>query len=712
MAFLASADAHAHARHEHHRQHQARAEGRKHGSIAALGRKATAIPLPAARPALADLPPDLAAAKQAIGLIAQGQMLAATTIEKSIANPVARKLVEWSLLRRADGVGFQRYDAFLTANPDWPSIPFLRRRAETILWQERADAATARRFVDGESSSAVGRLVLARLLMGEGDRAGAAREVRSVWRSAPLSTELETAVLSEFPDLLTPADNLARMDERIGAKDFGAALRAAKRLGENEVALVKACSAAEAKSANAGKLLDAVAAQARADLGYGLCRIHWLLRNDSPGSNIHGRLVTPKADVALAAKLALAAPAEDLAQQDTDEWWRERRALARKLLDLGDAKTAYQVVAKSALPANPYYRAEFHFMAGWIALRFLNDPGTASKHFALIDEGATDPRILARAAYWRGRAAEQAGQSAQMRTQYEAAARYPTAYYGQLARARLGLGDFAIPLPPSATDPSRSEVIQAAGILYLINERDLALTFVSDVAKESDDVAVIAGLAKLTAQYHDAQATLLIGQTALARGMAMDQYAFPDFGIPAYSAIGPAVDRCIVYSVARTESAFDQNDRSAANAVGLMQVTPEAARDTAKRLGVAYNWPRLVSDPAYNTEMGAGEIAALLKEYRGSYILTFAAYNAGRGRVEQWMALHGDPRDPKIDPVDWVERIPFAETRNYVQRVMENLLVYRVRFGSAIAAAAPAPHPDVEPGTEPNLVETVAHRAN
>ena len=126
----------------------------------------------------------------------------------------------------------------------------------------------------------------------------------------------------------------------------------------------------------------------------------------------------------------------------------------------------------------------------------------------------------------------------------------------------------------------------------------------------------------------------------------MDLYAFPDIGVPTYSPVGPKLDRCIVYSIVRTESGFDQGDMSSAKAVGLMQVTPEAGRDTAKRFGVAYDWNRLVSDPVYNTQMGAAEISALLKDYRGSFILTFAGYNAGRGRVEQWVAQHGDPRDP------------------------------------------------------------------
>ena len=234
--------------------------------------------------------------------------------------------------------------------------------------------------------------------------------------------------------------------------------------------------------------------------------------------------------------------------------------------------------------------------------------------------------------------------------------------------------------------------------------------FYPRLAEESSAAALIAGLGELTARYHDARAMLMIGRTALARGLPLDQYAFPDIGVPSYSSIGPNIDRCIVYSIARTESGFDQHDRSSANAVGLMQVTPEAGRDTAKRFGVAYDWDRLVSHPVYNTQMGAAEIAALLKEYRGSYILTFAGYNAGRGRVQQWIAQHGDPRDPGVDAVDWVERIPFAETRNYVQRVMENLQAYRARFFDA-TATAPNEHPaeSVQLRDKPTLVDSISH---
>ena len=496
------------------------------------------------------------------------------------------------------------------------------------------------------------------------------RHIRQAWRSEELSEHVEAEALAAFRELLKREDHQARMDRRIGAKDFSGAMRAARRLGKGEVSIVKACKGVAENASKSLALLDAVPTKARQDLGYTLCRIQWLMRHDR---------------VADATRLMLTASPETMALQDTNEWWRKRRALARELLDRGDPKAAYQVVEGAATPDNPYYRAEFHFMAGWIALRFLDDPATALIHFAHVDDDTTNPVVLARGAYWRGRAHEAAGQTEEMRANYEAAARYSTAYYGQLARARLGLGEMELRRPPEPASGAGVEVVHAAEIFYALGERDLALSFLVGFAELSDDVASLAALANLAARNDDARAVLLVGKGALERGLPLDIYAFPDIGVPHYSPIGPALDRSIVYSVARTESEFNQRDVSPAKAVGLMQVTPEAGRDTAKRFSVTYDWDRLVSDPVYNTQMGAAELAALLQQYRGSHIMSFAGYNAGRGRVQKWVAQYGDPRDAKVDAVDWVERIPFAETRNYVQRVMENLQVYRVRFGESTA---------------------------
>jgi soluble lytic murein transglycosylase len=611
---------------------------------------------------------DLAAVKNAIDLARKAKTSEATAVQKTIGDPAGRKLVEWFILRHPEvDANFSRYAAFIADNPDWPSMGLMRKRAEARLWQDRSDAATIRNFVGDQPTSAKGRFALARVLLAEGDRDGAGSLVRRSWRSDELSERSEADAFELFGDLLTREDHRARMDKRIGAKDLSGARRAAQRLGSDELSIVKACAAG-----NTDKVLDSLSAvptDARSDLGYTLCRIRWMVRHDQIDD---------------ATRLMLAAAPETMAFQDTDEWWRERRSLARKLLDQGKFEAAYQVVRDAALPADEYYRADFHFTCGWVALRYRNDPATARAHFAHIDEGSANPIVLARANYWRARVAEAIGEKDAMRDGYEAAARYPTAYYGQLARARLGLDriELRVPVPASSADDLAlaDDRVRAADMLYALGERDVVLKFVADLAEQSTDVAVLVALGELTGRYNDARAMLQIGKLALARGLALDNYAFPAIGIPQHSPVGPEIERSVIYSVARTESAFDQRDKSSANAVGLMQVTPEAGRDTAKRFGVAYDWDRMVNDAAYNTQMGAAELSALLKEYTGSHIMTFAGYNAGRGRVRDWVKMYGDPRDPNVDAIDWVERIPFSETRNYVQRVIENLLVYRVRF--------------------------------
>jgi soluble lytic murein transglycosylase len=491
----------------------------------------------------------------------------------------------------------------------------------------------------------------------------------------------------EFKDLLAREDHRARMDKRIGAKEMGAAMRAAKRLGDDYVAIVKACSAVKGDADQAlGKLND-VPEEARGDLGYVLCRVKWAMKKDK---------------IVEAAKMVIAAAPETMAQQDTDEWWRDRRTLSRKLLDMGEFQMAYDVVRDAATPGLEAYRADYAFMPGWIALRYLNDAATAAKHFADIDKGLFNPITLARANYWRARAAEASGDSAAARSFYEASAKYPTAYYGQLSRTRLGLDQVELRAPKADAAAASDERVRAFDMLYAIGDRDMPVKFAFDLAEECTDEAVLAALGEITFRRDDAKAMLQLGKTALGRGLALDHYAFPTIGIPAHKQVGtPEIEHGMIYAVARTESAFDQKDWSHADAVGLMQVTPEAGKDTAKRFGLKYDWQKMIKDPVYNTQMGAGELSALLGEYKGSHIMTFAGYNAGRGRVRDWIKARGDPRDPNVDPVDWVERIPFSETRNYVQRVIENLLVYRVRFGeTATASVSPKPEQAPAPGKQ------------
>jgi soluble lytic murein transglycosylase len=633
---------------------------------------------------------DLAAVKQAIELARRGKPREAGDVQSRIEDPLARKLIEWVILRSDENnAEFSRFRNFIVANPSWPSLMIFRRRAEAMLWQERADLATIRSFTGDRPVSAKGRFALARALLAQGDMAGAQAALRDAWRTEPLPRDLEEQLHEMFGQLISRSDDKARMDRRLYANDTETALRSAQRLGGAEIAVAKARIAVNEKSVNAKALIDAVPGSAENDPGLLFSRIQLLRRTDK---------------IAEAADLMLAASRDPNVIHDVDEWWVERRLLARKLLDTGQAAKAYQVARDAAPPTKENYRVEHEFTAGWIALRFLNDPALAAQHFARVANGISNPIALARAGYWRGRAAEAMNRAQEARSYYEQAAKFSTAYYGQLARARLGLAEIVIaPVPRASAENrlalGRIEVVRAAEILYALNERDLVIPIVADLAERTQDVGTLVALAELATKHDDARSVLLVGKAALGRGYAFDHYAFPTFGLPRYTAIGPEVEPAVVYSIARQESAFNPRDVSSANALGLMQVTPEAGRYVAKKFNVAFDQKRLLNDNVYNMQIGSAELGDVISGYNGSYILAFAGYNAGRGRVHEWVERYGDPRDPKVDPVDWVEQIPFSETRNYVQRILENIQVYRTKFGGDMRLLIEA---DIHRGAQAN----------
>jgi peptidoglycan lytic transglycosylase len=591
----------------------------------------------------------------------------ATNAAATISDPVARKLSEWIILRSEDnGASVERYRAFITANPSWPSQTFLRRRLEAALWDDRREDSVAWAWFENESPvSAKGRFSLAKAMLARGDRANAERLVREAWRNDPMSEETENNALDQFGALLTPGDQKARMDTLLYGSEHEVALRAANRLGAGYVALAKARIASYKKAPNTRALLEVVPRELHNDPGFIFSKIQLLRREEK---------------FAEAAQLMLSAPKDPNRLYNLDEWWIERRLIARKMIDTEEFRSAYLIARDAALPSRDIYKTEQEFTAGWIALRFLNDPAAAAQHFARIGVGSVNPTTLARAGYWQGRAAEAAGRQQEARAAFARAAEQSTSYYGQLARARLGLPQIELNSAPRGRSAERLEIVRAAQLLYELDEREIAVPMLADMGENGDPEA-LAGLGELTQRYSDARGMLLVGKAALNRGLPFDFYAYPVNGIPHFTPIGPEVERSIVYAIARQESAFNPAVVSPAQAYGLMQVTPDAARYVCKRHGANYDLSRLKSDSVYNATLGAAELGGLLEDYRGSYIMTFAAYNAGRGSVKKWVDRYGDPRDPKVDAIDWVELIPFSETRNYVQRIMENLQVYRARFG-------------------------------
>ena len=585
---------------------------------------------------------DISLVRKAIDSL-RGRTDSATQIETAIADPAARKLVEWIILRNGNGLRSTRYLAFIAANPSWPSISVFRRYAEEMLWVEDHKPSEVVRLFEGSAPQTVwGHLALARALSAQGDTEGEHAQVRNAWHNDWMSAELEQQVLKAHAELLTRADHKVRMGRRLGAGDKEAAMRAAHRVWTDQVAVVRARVA--------------------------LARVNALRHQGK---------------IAEAAQALLSGAFDTQGNLDPEEWWVERRILSRKLLDIGDVRSAYRVVRDAAEPVKENSRVERCFTAGWIALQYLHDPVAAAGHFAQIQDVSIHPTSLARSHYWLGRTAEALDQPATARAEYEAAAQSPAAYYGQLAHARLGSGGLVLarpaPLPDVGED--RPEPVRALDILYALNERSLAISFMVAAGEELDDLSMLTALGDLAEQRRDPRGMLHLGKAALARGLPLEYYAFPTVGVPPYTPIGPRIDAALLFAIIRQGSRFNPAAVSAAHARGLMQVTPTAGRNACKRFGCRYDDGRLKNDSSYNLQVGAAELGGLLEDYGGNHILAFAAYNAGRGRVQKWIRKFGDPRDPKVNPVDWVERIPIMETRNYVQRVMENMQVYGARLG-------------------------------
>ena len=340
------------------RQHAALPPPRKHVAPAAVA--ATSSTSQADKDALENV----------IELVRKQKPGDAAQAQAAISDPVARKLAEWLILRSDNnGASVERYRAFVSANPSWPSQTFLRRRVEAALWDDRRDDAAVWAWFENESPiSAKGKFALAKAMLARGDRNNAERLVREAWRNDGMSEDTETAALDMFGALLTAGDHKARMDTLLyGTEQEAGGMRAAKRLGSGHVALAKARIAANKKSSNLKSLLDAVPQELHSDPGYMFARIQWLRREEK----FHE-----------AARLMLAVPKDPNRLHNLNEWWIERRLLARKMLDVGEHRTAYLIARDAALPSRDIYKTEQEFTAGWIALRFLKDPAVAAQHFA------------------------------------------------------------------------------------------------------------------------------------------------------------------------------------------------------------------------------------------------------------------------------------------------------------------------------------------
>lgn len=592
----------------------------------------------------------------------------ALAIRNRMPDGLDRNMLTWSIaVSGMSGIPSAEIAAAQRKLEGWPGLKVFRANSERALYRENPPARDVIAvFGQTAPETAEGVVLLARALIETGQKERAAEVLNKLWREDALDNDREDRILKGFPGLFTAADHKARMDYLLYRGRTAQAKRFSS-LGEAQ-SLYNAWSAVLARSSKAATLLAAVDPRWRSDPAYLFARIEHLRHQEKYEE---------------AAELIAKAPSDPKKLINPGEWWNEQRIVARGLADQGKFKAAYQIVSRH-FATSPVDVADAEFHAGWYALRRLQDPTAAADDFRRILQVSDRPLSASRAWYWLGRTSEAAGDG-KAQEYFAKAARFASTFYGQLAAARLNNNRLDIPYPmPSPEDRqsfARREAVQAMARFEAAGHAWRAESLYRSLAEQLDRPGELALLTAKAEQFGGHHLSLQIGKIAYARGINVPALAFPVGVIPSSANIEGS-GKALAYAIARQESAFNPAAVSPADARGLLQLMPGTAKAVATRYGLAYSKEKLTADPAYNATLGAHYLGEQIDAFGGSYILTFIAYNAGPKRVSQWIARYGDPRGKPIDEVvDWIERIPFPETRNYVQRIMENYQIYKSRLG-------------------------------
>jgi len=619
-------------------------------------------------------------AAAALKAVESRKWVTARQLMDGIEDPVALKLLTWiRLTRPSSGAAFDEISGFIDANPDWPGRERLLEHAEYSLGRGTPDAQVIAWFENHPPGSFAGTLHYIDALRRQEREDTAAEVARRYWIEETMTVSQSRTFYRKYEPLLRPEDHAARIDALLWKGHVNTARRTlrslkleagVKALANVRLLLKSRQSRGDKGKARVDKALANVpeALQDLPGLQYDLIRWH---RRNERGEE--------------ARRMMREAP---LDKANQERWWRERSILIRQSLEDGDPSAAYDV-ARDHVYGSGLAFVEAEWLAGWIALRFLDWPEAATLHFTRVYGASKQPISTARGAYWMGRSAEARDNEGWARQWYAEAAKYPTTFYGQLAAKRLGNTAIVVPAdpPPSAEERhafDRNELVRAARLLHRLGRDSYVETFLAGLRRQAQTATqwgLVAGLAR---ELDQVKASVRTAKEAAREGIVLVSAGYPV--IPVTTAEGVEVP--LVLALIRQESEFDADVISPAGARGLMQLMPATARRTARAERVKYSRRRLTRDPDYNIRLGSAHMASLVGHYDGSYVLTLAAYNAGGQRAASWVRTFGDPRGTGVDIVDWIESIPFGETRNYVQRVLESLLTYRALFGETELAAA------------------------
>ncbi len=598
---------------------------------------------------------------QALRAAAKRQWSAAKQTAARAGHPLIPKIIEWAYLREpGPHVSFYERTAFMTAHPDWPSFNEMRRQVEATIEDDVSAPTLADWFARYPALTTNGKIAHARALRVQGKTAEAEALIREIWHSGTFDRATEGDILREFGAVLTQTDHRTRVDTILYQEQTSAADRLLSRVGADYAKVARARIALITSAGNVESAIAAVPETLKNDSGLIYDRIRW---RRARGNDDDARALIPE--------YALSSPRPDL-------WWRERHILARDALQKGFITEAYRI-ARHHGASDAFSVSEAEWLAGWIALRFLKDGEAALPHFEKVYDTVQMPLSIAKGAYWVGRTAEFLGRQDIADEWYTRASAYPTTYYGLLSFSRLKNA----PLPVLPHDPIPTAEERAA---FEARELTTAFRLVLEVdakAYQRMFAVALADSSELAADRH------MVGELAynhrrpdlgvvVARQSARDKFVLLEHGYPVPDFTYPsAPERAFILGITRQESNFDVAAQSPVGARGLMQLMPPTATAVARANKIRFDRNRLTTDGSYNIRLGSSYLASMVENFGGSYIMAAAAYNAGPSRPRAWARQYGDPRDPSIDPIDWVEQIPFSETRSYVQRVMENVMIYR-----------------------------------
>lgn len=623
------------------------------------------IPVPVMRTAQPSLQVDRL--KSGLDALSAGDVDGARGVRDSLADAsLDRHVLTWAIaLYGGNAVPSGEIAAAAGMLAGWPGMTTLRRNSERALSRENpAPRLVLQAFGGSQPQTAEGVILLTRAYVATGNLKAARSVLSPFWRTEKLEAADEAAILNEFGAILSDADQRARMERMFYADRVTSALRIADLTDAKELAT--AWAAVIRGSNDAEALLATVPATQRA-AGYAFAQAEFLRKQKK---------------YAEAAAIVLKAPTDKSALVDPDAWWVERRVLSRELVDEGDVKSAYRIVAAHAAESTANAAdAEFH--AGWYALRGLNDPTLAAKHFGRIANLGQGPITLSRAYYWLGRAAE-AGGPGNAQDYFGNAAAFGTTFYGQLAGERIGRQTLSVAYPAASAADRKNfegrEAVSAIQRLETAGYERYADALYLDLAGQLTSPGELALLSAMAEKRGNHFLALKVGKIATANGIDVGALSHPVGVIPASADISGS-GKALAYAIARQESEFNIGAVSKAGARGLLQLMPGTAQQLARKAGMTFSQAKLTTDAGYNATLGAAFLGEQLDRFNGSYVLTFAGYNAGPRRAAEWVEKYGDPRGKDLDAVvDWIERIPYTETRSYVQRVMENYEVYKMRL--------------------------------